>query len=454
MSGTSSNTGYDFNTEGVALYSLRAGQFTFSEYFNADFATDLKFLSGVPGFPFNATVTVQPDAGGAGLDVIGTGLFSGLSETDLFPHRHFTTTTVADLRFIDTNSGGFELTFTTTVSCFTAGTLIETATGARPVETIVAGDTVHASGRKAPVVWAGSRRIRIADMEQADLVLPIRIRRDAIAAGQPTRDLVLSPDHAIWIDGRLIPARLLVNGVSIVQERCHEIEYFHLALDRHDLLLAEGLRVESYLDVTGALAAATDHHVAPMHRLDVGRPPALAAYDTHGFAPLTISAEIVRPVWDALADRAGAGPAAGDQAADRPAGSAPFTVIADGQVHVPTQVEFDGTATTFRCILPKPVRTVTLASGAASPWSTAPWLDDRRCLGIAVSALSVVCRDGLAGLPLAGPALQRGWHDVEVAQVAYRWTDGRAVLELPDDASMLFISVVGVANLRRIAVAA
>ncbi len=453
MSGTSNNTGYAFNTEGVALYSLHAGQFTFSEYFNADFATDLKFLSGVPGFPFNATVTVQPDAGGTGLDVIGTGLFSGLSETDLFPHRHFTTTTVADLHFIDTNSGGFELTFTTTVSCFVAGTLIETASGPRPVETIAPGDSVRASGREAPVTWSGSRRVRVADEADADMVLPIRIRRDAIAAGRPARDLVVSPDHAIWIENRLIPARLLVNGVSIVQERCHEIEYFHIALDRHDLLLAEGLQVESYLDVAGALAAAADG-VVPMRRLEPGRPPALAAYDTHGFAPLTITAELVRPVWDALADRAGAGPAAVVDEAGRPADAAPFTVVVDGHAHAAERIDFDGTATTFRCILPRAARTVTLASGAASPWSTAPWLDDRRCLGIAVSALSVVCRDGLTGLPLSGPALRGGWHDVEVAQVAYRWTDGQAVLALPDDASILLVSVVGVANLRRIAVAA
>ena len=458
MSGTSNTTGYDTNIDGFALYSLHAGQFTFAEYFTPTLATDFKFLSGLPGFPYNATVTVQPDAKGTGLDVVGTGIFSGVSETDLFPNRHFTATTTVDLQFISTNGGGFELTFTAPVNCFTAGVLIDTADGERPVETIVVGDMVLADGRQAPVTWVGSHRIRVADAADPDMVLPIRIRSDAIASGLPWRDLVVSPDHAIWVDGKLIPARLLVNGVTIVQERREEVEYFHIALDRHDLLLAEGLQVESYLDVEGVLAAMAPG-VTPLHRLAVGRPPALTVYETHGYAPLTIEAELVRPVWNMIAERAGPAIAANDLVADElaaaaGAGGAPFAVVIDGQTHPVTQIGFDGTETIFRCILPKQARRVALVSGAASPWSTAPWLDDRRCLGIAISALAIVDDHGVRALPITDPTLRDGWHDVETGPVAYRWTNGRATLPVPDGASMLDVSIVGVANLRRIAVAA
>src|SRR6202035_1470857 len=87
------------------------------------------------------------------------------------------------------------------------------------------------------------------------LVRPIRIEPHAFAENKPHRRLVVSPDHALFVDDMLIPARLLVNGASIsVNEECRSITYYHVELDSHDILLAEGLPAESYLD-TGNRAA-------------------------------------------------------------------------------------------------------------------------------------------------------------------------------------------------------
>ena len=78
----------------------------------------------------------------------------------------------------------------------------------------------------------------------------------------PHRDCLLSPDHAVFIDNALIPIRHLVNGRSIVQERVDEVTYYHVELPPHDVVVAEGLPCESYLD-TGNRAAFADAGTAP-----------------------------------------------------------------------------------------------------------------------------------------------------------------------------------------------
>jgi hypothetical protein len=79
-------------------------------------------------------------------------------------------------------------------------------------------------------------------------VWPVRVRAGAFGARRPHRDLVLSPDHAVFVDKVLIPVRYLLNGATIVQEPVDVITYWHVELARHDVLFAEGLPCESYLD--------------------------------------------------------------------------------------------------------------------------------------------------------------------------------------------------------------
>jgi len=65
----------------------------------------------------------------------------------------------------------------------------------------------------------------------------------------PRRDLWVSPNHALYLEGVLIEVRDLVNHVSIVQaERVAAIEYFHIELDGHDVIVAEGAAAESFID--------------------------------------------------------------------------------------------------------------------------------------------------------------------------------------------------------------
>jgi hypothetical protein len=78
---------------------------------------------------------------------------------------------------------------------------------------------------------------------------PVKISRFAIDGKVPHSDLYVSPWHAIYIDGVLIPAKYLVNDTSIVADaksQALSLTYFHIELDTHEAILAEGLAVESF----------------------------------------------------------------------------------------------------------------------------------------------------------------------------------------------------------------
>ena len=125
--------------------------------------------------------------------------------------------------------------------CFATGTLITTPTGHRRVETLAAGDTVSlASGTTARVIWLGHRRQIDGDV--------IRIRQHALGHHTPNRDLVVSADHGMFLDGVLVQAGLLVNGETILREHRDEVVLWHVEVERHGILLAEGAAAESYLD--------------------------------------------------------------------------------------------------------------------------------------------------------------------------------------------------------------
>lgn len=134
-------------------------------------------------------------------------------------------------------------------ACYRAGTLIETDLGCVPIEALQPGDFVRLrDGGFSAVRWLGGRRVDCAGHPDPASVWPVRIRAHAFGPDAPRRDLWLSPEHGVAVGGALIPARCLANGVSIVTDPVEEVEYWHLELDRHDLVLAENLPAESFLD--------------------------------------------------------------------------------------------------------------------------------------------------------------------------------------------------------------
>jgi len=140
------------------------------------------------------------------------------------------------------------------IPCFVAGTRIETPSGEVAVERIAAGDRVTTVGpggaATRPVVWAGRRVVELSGAADAAAVTPIRICAGAFAPGVPRRDLLVSPHHAVMLGARLFEAGSLVNGGTIRHDRtAPRVTYHHLELDEHDVLLAENLPAESFLNL-------------------------------------------------------------------------------------------------------------------------------------------------------------------------------------------------------------
>ena len=137
-------------------------------------------------------------------------------------------------------------------SCFLPGTRIKTTEGEINIEELRIGDNVlTASGDTKPIKFIGRRKVsreRTGPCKTGEG--PVKISRFAIDGKVPHSDLYVSPWHAIYIDNILIPAKYLVNGVTIVADAKPEalaLTYFHIELDTHEAILAEGLAVESFL---------------------------------------------------------------------------------------------------------------------------------------------------------------------------------------------------------------
>ena len=134
--------------------------------------------------------------------------------------------------------------------CFLRGTLIQTTDGEIPVEELKIGTLVDTLRGPLPIKWIGRQSFEKASPSWHWSIAPIRVAQFALSAEYPRRDLFLSPHHSLFIDGLLIPVEWLVNGKTITlaeMDDCGAIDYFHIELETHEVVFAEGTPAETLL---------------------------------------------------------------------------------------------------------------------------------------------------------------------------------------------------------------
>ncbi len=267
-------------------------------------------------------------------------------------------------------------------ACYFEGTRILTAAGRQvPVEALCIGDALKTFGGGASrIIWRGRRRIDLRGHNRPDAVQPILISAGALGGGLPWRDLLVSPDHAMYLAGHLIPAKALTNGFSIRQLNRRHVTYYHIELTRHAVIFAEGAGAESYLE-TGNRGAFENAGALTLH------PDFAQAFrEAASCAPFAEAGPVVEAVRRKILARAAI------ETTDDPA--------------LAIRTENGGAIIESRSGIPGEL--------TADP-------RDKRRLGVKIAALHIAGRQ----VPLAHPLLREGWHAMEPDG---RWTNGRAVI--------------------------
>jgi hypothetical protein len=201
-------------------------------------------------------------------------------------------------------------------ACYCRGTFIRIGRGQKRVEELRIGDEVMtASGLARPIKWIGRRTYSGRFVMGRKDILPICFKAGSLDDNVPVRDLWISPHHAMYFEngsgGVLVEAKDLVNGASIMQaEQVNDVEYFHIELDTHDVIIAEGALSETFVDDDSRGMFHNAHQYAALYADEEMTPVRYCApRRDHGY-----EVEVVR---QRLAQRAGL-----LSAADRPSAGA------------------------------------------------------------------------------------------------------------------------------------
>ena len=313
---------------------------------------------------------------------------------------------------------GTNLVIMNDLACFLRGTRIATPDGARAVEALQIGDLVClAEGGVQPIRWIGRRGYLPSAMRPARRrdVMPIRFLPGSLGPDRPARDLFVSPEHMMAVDGVLVPAHLLVNDATVLRcDRFSAVQYFHLDLGDHHLILAEGAPTESYRDTGNRNMFANVLEYRDLgYALDTVPPEPCLPMVTEGAALACARRKIA--VW---AEDVGCA------ITDDPG----LHLVADGAVLLQTR----GDGEVIRFTVPEGARQIWIHSRSAP--ARDPTQVDIRRLGVAIANIEL--HDAAGNHQVIGPAdeaLGIGFHADEGT---HRWTDGKGRIPLAAVAAM------------------
>jgi hypothetical protein len=288
--------------------------------------------------------------------------------------------------------------------CFCKGALIRTPSGDLPVEKLTAGDVVRTwSGAHRRVTWIGVGRV-LATRGRRTAATPVVVCKGALADNVPHVALRVTKGHSFYLNGVLIPVEFLVNHRSILwDDRAQEVAIYHVELESHDVLIANGAPAESYRD---------DGNRWLFQNANSGwqLPPQEAC------AQVLTGGPLVDSIWRQLLERAG--PRPGLPLTDDP----DLHLVADGKrLDVATRV---GDEHVFH--LPSAPISVRIVTRAAVP-SELGLARDPRELGIALRRLVARKADRRRVIEARDTRLSNGFYAFE-ADNAFRWTNGDAAV--------------------------
>jgi hypothetical protein len=311
---------------------------------------------------------------------------------------------------VDPGTGLVALTFTTasdpaaTPLCFLRGTLIRIPSGETPIELLAEGDLIVTErGEARRIAWIGIGKV-LATRGRRSAATPVIVRKSALSDNVPHHDLRLTKGHALHFDGVLIPVEFLVNHRSILwDDRAQEVLLYHIELESHDVLLANGAAAESYRDDGNRWLFQNANSGADLPPL----PPC---------APVLTGGPVVDAVWRRLLDRAGPRPGL-------PTTAEPdLHLLVDG-ARVESEPRPHGVHL-FR-LLQRPTE-IRVVSRACAP-DELGIARDPRLLGVAVRQIRLWRDARLRLVEASDPSLDDGFHLFE-ADNGFRWTDGNALL--------------------------
>lgn len=330
--------------------------------------------------------------------------------------------------------------------CFLAGSMIRTPDGDCAVENIQIGDEVvtfdwkNNADRVSPVVWVGKAHVSVRpDLPDDEAGYPVRILKNAVADGVPYKDMLITAEHCLFFENRFVPARMLVNGVSIFYDKSiRSYDYYHVETEHHSVITADGMLTESYLDTGNRRSFKQNGKV-------IGLGGATRNWVEDAAAPLGVDRSFAEPVFRALDERK-------HQVETTQKETKVPDMTNDPDLHLMTEAgaiirPIRRTAGQYSFMVPSHTKSVRIMSRASRPSDViGPFVDDRRYLGVAVTELcllSAKCQYAL--MSQLWEDKPEGWYLTGRSDCL--WTNGAALLPVgnylsPNEVSLLSITIL------------